>query len=88
MYIIITYSEDQHYEAAKRDLVDPEMGLQDLSLRVYFTDVINQIEIFDHDDEIKLLDFDGKFWHIQFVNGNELSDYQDRAEIEIRTKYN
>ena len=88
MYIIITYAKEEHYKQAKMDLQDPEMGLDDLQLRVYFTDCINQIEIFDHDDDIKYVDFDGKFYHIEFINGNELMDYSDRAEIEIKTKFN
>ena len=88
MYIIITYLDDKHYREARADLEDPEMGLQNLGLSVYFTDCINQIEIFDHNDEVSCVDFDGKFYHIQFINGNELLDYSDRAEIEIKTKFN
>ena len=88
MYIIITYSDDNYYRQARADLEDPEMGLADLSLSVYFTDCINQIEIFDHDDNVKKIDLHGKFYHVEFINGNELMDYADRAEVEIKTKFN
>ena len=88
MYYIITYNEDSYYQAAKEQLLDPEMGLDCTDLSIYFTDITNEIEIFDHYDNVKKIDFTGKIFSIEFINGNVFEDYVDRAEIELRSDYN
>ena len=88
MKVLITFDKMDEYIQAKNELSDPEMGLDDLSISVYFTDVTQEIEIFDHYDEIKSINVCGRIWTIDFVNGNSFECYIATTELDISTDFN
>ena len=87
MKIIFDYFDDDRYHLAKRELLDPDMGLSDLGLQIRFNDYGSEIIIDDLGlGEIIRIEDARTFFGIYFVNGNCFEDLHAHAIFEIRFK--
>lgn len=85
MKIYLYYLDVEMYQLAKKDLLDPEMGLSDLWLTVTFNDYGTEIIIDDLNfGEIVRIDDARTYFGIYFINGNCFEDNRRYCNMEIR----
>ena len=85
MKIYLYYLDVEMYQLAKKDFLDPEMGLSDLGLTVTFNDYGTEIIIDDLNlGEIVRIDDSRTYFGIYFVNGNCFEDNRRYCNMEIR----
>ena len=86
MTIKIRYFDENLFHEAIKDLLDPEMGLQALSIRIDASTTDSEIIIKDDNKAINYLKSYSNYSVINFNNGNEFEFYNQDVDIEIQFK--
>ena len=85
MKIYLYYLDEEMYQLAKKDFLDPEMGLSDLWLTVKFNDYETEIIIDDLSfGEIVRIDDSRTYFGIYFSIGKCFEDNRRYCNMEIR----
>lgn len=84
MKITIEYFKDDRYDLAKKQLLDPEMHLNDLLCDYCFDDYSSAI-IFNHfvEDSIKQIVHGSTWWEITFSNNNCFTGFAEECVMTI-----
>ena len=86
MKIDIEFFSSKRYAEFKRDLQDPEMGMDDLHLTVRFNDFGDEIILEEEDGrhDIIRIDTAKTYTGIYFANGNCIEFFHEDATVEVK----
>ena len=84
MKIVLDYFDDERYRYAKDELLDPDMGLDELMIQVRFNDYGIEIVLDDIGSEIIKIDDARTYFGIYFNNGNCFEELHEHCIMTVR----
>ena len=86
MKISIEFFKSSQYQSCKRDLLDPDMGLEDLHLTVRFNNFGDEIILEESEKKHDIIRIESvrTYFGIYFANGNCVEIFHEDATLEVK----